>query len=135
MVKYRQERRIRPSNAPAGCWSLLAEIACSAYRPVDGEKVFEDVVAAFRREGFIQSGTQIVSRFHQLAAPGYPTPTLARNGALETLIPALEKLAIYSRGRFGAWRYEIANQDHAFMQGAEISARLLLGDAESIISS
>lgn len=124
-----------PSNAPAGTWSLLAEVAHSEHRPVNGETIVDDTIAGFRREGFIPTDARIVSRFHHVAAPGYPTPTLTRDKALETLHPALEELAIFSRGRFGAWRYEIANQDHSFMQGAEIAARLLLGDAESTISS
>ena len=37
---------------------------------------------------------------------------------------------IYSRGRFGAWKYEVGNQDHSFMQGVEIAGRLLSGAPE-----
>ena len=49
---------------------------------------------------------------------------------LEKVQPWLESKGIYSRGRFGGWRYEVANQDHSFMQGVEISDRLLRGIPE-----
>ena len=47
----------------------------------------------------------------------------------------LERLQIYSRGRFGAWMYEISNQDHPFMQGAEITIRLLGSLQETTLAS
>jgi protoporphyrinogen oxidase len=119
-----------PSNAPAGHWSLLAEVAETAHRPVGEPDVVDRVIAAFARVGIVPEASRIVSRFHHLAAPGYPTPTLARDDALARLQPALEALGIYSRGRFGAWRYEVANQDHSFLQGAELAGRLLLGEEE-----
>jgi protoporphyrinogen oxidase len=124
-----------PSNAPPGHWSLLAECAASDHRPIEPATVVDAVIAGFTAEGFIPPGRRIVSRFHHVAAPGYPTPTLARNGALSRLHPALEALGIYSRGRFGAWRYEIANQDHSFLQGAELAGRLVAGEAEPTFNS
>jgi hypothetical protein len=37
--------------------------------------------------------------------------------------------------RFGAWRYEIANRDHCFLQGAELAGRLTRSEPEPTFSS
>jgi hypothetical protein len=37
---------------------------------------------------------------------------------------------VFSRGRFGAWKYEVSNQDHSLMQGVEVVNRLITGTAE-----
>lgn len=37
---------------------------------------------------------------------------------------------IYSRGRFGAWEYEIGNMDHSVMQGVELINHWLAGEPE-----
>ena len=47
-----------------------------------------------------------------------------------TAMPEMQDRQILSRGRFGAWRYEIGNMDHSFMQGLEAAGHLLNGSAE-----
>ena len=59
-----------------------------------------------------------------------PLPFLGRDSILTQIHRRLEPLNILSRGRFGGWRYEVSNQDHAFMQGAEAVRYLLLGEPE-----
>ena len=44
---------------------------------------------------------------------------------MDPILQAIEQLDIYSRGRFGAWKYEVANQDHSFSQGYECVERLV----------
>jgi hypothetical protein len=61
----------------------------------------------------------------------YPVPTIGRDDALAVIQPWLASHEIYSRGRFGAWRYEIGNTDHSVMMGVEIADHLVSGTPET----
>ncbi len=89
------------------------------------------VLAAMRKDGLIGADADVVSFWHRRVEHGYPTPFLGRDEVLGQLIPALADHHIYSRGRFGGWKYEVANQDHSFMQGVELADRLLDGTPET----
>lgn len=114
-----------PRNAPEGCWSLMAEVSESPWKPVDGATILEDVVRALREDGLIGGDAEILSRWHHREEFGYPTPSLGRDEILHAVQDELERMRIFSRGRFGAWKYEVSNQDHSFMQGVELADRLL----------
>jgi hypothetical protein len=75
----------------------------------------------------------IVSIWHHEVDYSYPTPSVERDAILGEVIPWLETKGIYSRGRFGMWKYEVANTDHSLMQGVELVNRLLLGEPETTI--
>ena len=57
-------------------------------------------------------------------------PTLGRDRALAEIRPRFEERDVFSRGRFGAWKYEVSNQDHSFAQGVEAVDRWLDGAPE-----
>jgi len=69
------------------------------------------------------------------AAHAYPIPSVDRDAALAVIQPYLESKDIYSRGRFGSWKYEIGNQDHSLMQGVELVDRWLDGSDEKVFRS
>jgi protoporphyrinogen oxidase len=125
-----------PHNVPDGreAWSLMAEVCETPYRPVDQTTIAAEVVAAMRRDRLIPPAARIASLWQQRLPHGYPTPTTDRDAALGVLLPSLEQLRVFSRGRFGAWKYEVSNQDHSFMQGVELADRLLLGHAEVTVN-
>jgi protoporphyrinogen oxidase len=119
-----------PGNVPQDrdAWSILCE---SSIPP--GSKVGYDqdrIEGALRKMGFIPPGVKVVSLFASELEHGYPVPFAGRDALLNEVQSKLEQLDIYSRGRFGGWRYEVSNQDHAFMQGVEVIDRLREGKPE-----
>lgn len=112
-----------PNNVPepetGRYWSLMAEISETEDKPVDRARIFEDTIQGMLNTRLIRSKDDVVSRWLYTAPYGYPTPSLDRNKLLARVQEALKPTGVSSRGRFGAWKYEVSNQDHSFMQGVE----------------
>ncbi|MCC6660487.1 MAG: FAD-dependent oxidoreductase [Phycisphaerales bacterium] len=116
-------------------YSLLCETSTSGLKPVDGSRIVEDTVRGLIASGLItrEETADIVSVWHHSVDYSYPVPSVGRDAALSEIIPWLESRGIHSRGRFGMWKYEVANTDHTLMQGVELVNRLLLGEPETTI--
>ena len=122
-------------------YSLLCEVSESAYKATPGNHgkdpaaVVEDCITGLENAGLLEPGERanIVSRWSYFADYSYPTPSVERDEILSRVIPWLEERDIYSRGRFGMWKYEVSNTDHTLMQGVELVNRLLLGERETTI--
>jgi hypothetical protein len=113
---------------------LLTETSTSRYRPIDSSSIVSQVVDGLFRTGLLEDHdrARIVATWHCAPTKTYPVPTLDRNQILDLIQPWLARHRIFSRGRFGAWRYEIGNMDHSFMQGVEWADHMLTGAEESI---
>lgn len=111
-------------------WSLMAEIAESPFKPVNRGRVVDETLEGLRATSLVATGDVVHHAWHTRLERGYPIPSLGRDAALRTLLPALEARDVYSRGRFGAWKYEVSNQDHSFAQGVEAVDRWLDGTFE-----
>ncbi len=118
---------VSSGNGPAGCYSMLCEVSEPAELPAKPvEELRAEVERSLERMGLLgKPGQEIVSRWDYTVEHGYPVPFLGRDELLAEVQPVLEQAAVYSRGRFGSWRYEISNQDHAYMQGVEVMRRIL----------
>lgn len=125
-----------PNNVPdpASQWSLMAEVSESSDKPVDHATLLNQVIEGAIATRLITGRDQLLSTWSYRAAYGYPTPGVHRDEALATLLPFYASQGIYSRGRFGAWKYEVSNQDHSFMQGVEVVEHLLRGHAEITVT-
>jgi protoporphyrinogen oxidase len=116
-------------------YSLLCETSYSEFKPVDRGRVVDDTIDGLVNAGLLkdQDRKDIVDTWVYHADYSYPTPSVERDAILSQVIPYLEQHGIYSRGRFGMWKYEVSNTDHTLMQGVELVNRLLLGEAEQTI--
>ncbi len=116
-------------------YSLLCETSYSAHKPVDGSRIVDDTINGLVSSGLIEEKDKkhIVSTWLYNADYSYPTPSVDRDRILSKAIPFLESQDIYSRGRFGMWKYEVSNTDHSLMQGVELIDRLLGDEPEVTI--
>ncbi len=116
-------------------YSLLCETSYSEFKPVDGKTIVDDTIQGLVNSGMIQEQDKhdIVDTWVYHADYSYPTPSVERDGILAQAIPFLESHGIYSRGRFGMWKYEVSNTDHTLMQGVELVNRWLLDEPETTI--
>lgn len=116
---------------PGQQWSLMCEVSESSYKPVDQDGLIALAEQGLRNSKLLADDDVIVSRFHCRLEHGYPTPFYGRDELCKPLFEAFYKANILSRGRFGAWKYEISNQDHSLMQGVEAADNIVIGSEET----
>jgi hypothetical protein len=116
-------------------WSLL----CEASEKIVGDtsssdrrkkEILRQTISSLMKYGLIKDKEQVISIFHRRLDQGYPVPFLKRDKYLSIVQPWLESNQIYSRGRFGGWKYEVSNQDHSYMQGVEVVDKIFMGIPE-----
>jgi hypothetical protein len=118
--------------APEGHWSLMMECADTDWKPLkDKQALAGHCMATLHDCGFIDMN-DVVCATHRAHTFGYPVPTIQRDTQVRNWSAYLHQNQIYSRGRFGHWKYEVSNMDHSFMQGVEVVDRILSGKEETI---
>lgn len=128
---------LSPHNVPdpGRQWSLLLEINESHHTGPLGPDLVERAIRSAVRAGLVPDPSQFTHVWTHELAYGYPVPTLGRDEILDPLLEQFRARGIYSRGRFGAWKYEVSNQDHSYLQGREAVDHMLgLTDFEPTLS-
>lgn len=129
-----------PYNVPNGDTSRFSSLMCettySPWKPEEKGTIIDKTIQGLVNSGMIEKEQRdkVVSRYLIDIPYSYPIPTVGRDRALTMIQGFLEDNCIYSRGRFGAWKYEVGNMDHSFMQGVEVVERILSGKEEVTVS-
>ncbi len=127
-------------NVPHGAtdhhFSLMCETTYSPHKPQDKAAIIDETIQGLMNSNMVCEAEkgQIISRYLTDIPYSYPVPTLSRDKALQAIQPYLEAQGVYSRGRFGAWKYEVGNMDHSFMQGVEVVDRILHQGSEPTVN-
>jgi hypothetical protein len=100
-------------------------------KPVDQVNLLKDSIQGLINTQMINPTDEIVSTYHRRFDHGYPTPSLERDGVLKDLLPKLQAKDIFSRGRFGSWKYEVGNQDVCAYQSLK---KQIVANLNSILS-
>ena len=103
----------------------MAEVSESVEKPVDSATLSADTLRAMKEDLLLSEHDDIASLVVRKIPQGYPAPFLGRDGLVDPILRRFEENRIFSRGRFGAWKYEVGNQDHCFAQGYECAHRLI----------
>jgi protoporphyrinogen oxidase len=125
-----------PANVPgadtARYCAYMTEVSYSPYKPEPREGLEERVEQGLRSAGVIDGRPEVASMHVIDIDYAYPIPTLKRDPALQVIQPWLMDQDIYSRGRFGSWKYEIGNMDHAAKMGIDAARLAAEGTPEEV---
>ena len=115
--------------------AYMTETSFSDVKPEPRAGIEERVEAGLRAAGVVQGRPELASLHVEEVPYAYPVPSLGRDAALALIQPWLAAQRILSRGRFGSWRYEIGNMDHAVKMGIDAARNIATGEPEVVFES
>ncbi|GAA4171956.1 NAD(P)-binding protein [Gryllotalpicola koreensis] len=114
--------------APAGHWSVLAELRIPGRDDIDTVRVVDSVVKALAAYG--AAPTTPATIWTREFAPARPEPSEDRDELLRAIDERLRANGFFSRGLLGGWRPEASDLGGAYRQGGEAVEAALAGAAE-----
>jgi protoporphyrinogen oxidase len=113
---------------------FLTETSRSPHKPEPADTIVDRVIDGLIATRLMEEDDRERIATTWLCSPdmSYPVPSTTRDASLGTIQPWLREQSIWSRGRFGAWLYEIGNMDHSAMQGVEFVNAVLHDAPETV---
>ncbi|HYP13787.1 MAG TPA: FAD-dependent oxidoreductase [Bryobacteraceae bacterium] len=94
-----------PGVAPAGTYSVSAEVAYSDHRPIDKATIADRVIADLRRVGAIRQDDPVILKTTRDIKYAYCIYDTHRTESLRVIHAWLRQVGITPSGRYGLWTY------------------------------
>jgi UDP-galactopyranose mutase len=111
---------LAPSTVPAGCSSVIAEVAVPPGEPVDEPALAARCVDALVESGILRCDDEIRFQAAWRVSPAYVVYDHSREAAVRVIHDFLRGHRILPAGRFGEWRF--FNMDHTVLSGMQAAA-------------
>ena len=113
-----------PSNfvdtvAPDGCSLLYADVSLSLGKNPGDRELVDQVITCLTDLGLLRASDKILLERVVHIPHAYTIPTRSLNDHLRVINEFLEENKIYSRGRFGEWKY--SSMEDAILDGKRIA--------------
>lgn len=112
-----------PNQAPPECGSIYAEVAHSAWKPLDKPTIVQQVKADLRKAGVLREEDQILAELCLNISCAYVIYDHKHRDSVELLRRFVSEHGVYTIGRYGAWEY--SGMEDAIWQG-RITAEAIL---------
>ncbi len=114
-----------PNQAPPGCGSIYAEVAYSAWKPLDKGAIVQQVKAGLRKAGVLREEDQIMAELCLDIPCAYVIYDHKHAESVALLRQFVREHGIHPIGRYGAWEY--SGMEDAIWQGKVTAEEILNG--------
>jgi len=112
-------------QSPPGCSSIYAEVAYSPWKPLQKEKVVDQIKQDLIRLGVLKRADHFLAEACLDIPCAYVLYDHAHHRSVETIRSYLEPSGIRTIGRYGSWEY--SGMEDAIRQGKTAASEVLAG--------
>jgi protoporphyrinogen oxidase len=114
-----------PNQSPPGCSSIYAEVAYSPQKPLEKERVVDQIKQDLIRLAILKKSDHVLAEVCLDIPCAYVLYDHAHHGSVELIRSYLEQSGIRTIGRYGSWEY--SGMEDAIRQGKTAAAEVLAG--------
>lgn len=127
------DEHVGSGNSSGPYWSLMLEVSAGPLKSISEATIMDEAIRDACAVGLLRGNDEIVSLHMTEMTHGHPLPTLDSETKVDEALKWLQSKGIYSRGRFGSFKYHLGDLDHCFIQGVEAADNITIQAPERCV--